>query len=283
MTKARRNANRLRRLILIVGILYTVTALCWAVLPYFPDMLFDEFEPAGLLWTPLGLYAPDEGGYLIDVALVVGLLLLAQWAFLRPAKAWTARLAVKGRPLTSAVISAAAMGMLLTVGVITLLLELPNLWKTVFKSGWGIAAVWSAMLLLWGAWALIFLVYWRQGDRYTQLGRMIRALVAGSLVEVFVAVPVHVWATRQRECYCERGTYVTLVFAATVLFWAFGPGIILMYMRERYRCARLFPRCTKCGYELRGSAKICPECGYSLATVRSPVPQIPSGPARINR
>jgi hypothetical protein len=68
---------------------------------------------------------------------------------------------------------------------------------------------------------------------------MIRGLVAGSLLEILVAVLVHVWATRQRECYCCRGTYTTLVLAATVLIWVFGPGIIMLYYREKYRLFKL--------------------------------------------
>ena len=68
---------------------------------------------------------------------------------------------------------------------------------------------------------------------------MIRGLIAGSVLEVMVAVPVHVWAARQRDCYCCRGSYTTLVIAGTVLIWAFGPGIILLYMREKYRRAKL--------------------------------------------
>lgn len=74
------------------------------------------------------------------------------------------------------------------------------------------------------------------------MGRMIRGLLAGSFLEVFVAIPVHVWATRERECYCCRRTYTTLVFAGTVLLWAFGPGLVLLYWREKYRWEKLLTR-----------------------------------------
>ena len=42
-----------------------------------------------------------------------------------------------------------------------------------------------------GRLGLIFFVYWKQDDRYTQMKRMIRALVSGTLLEIFFAVPVH--------------------------------------------------------------------------------------------
>jgi hypothetical protein len=269
MTKAQHSARRLRRLILIAGLVYTLAALCWLVTPHFNKILFDDFVGAGLLGIPLGVPVPgDERWYAIQIALFLGLLLLAQWAFLRPGRIFTARLSAQGRPLKSAVIAAAAMAMLLTVGLIALLLELPDWWEPIIDPNNPTVpvGVWAVMFLLWGLWACVFFVYWRGGDRYTRLGRMIRGLVAGSFAEVLVAIPVHVWATRQRECYCFRGTYTTLVFAGIVLLWAFGPGIVLLYMHERYRRARLFPMCVRCGYDLRGSSEACPECG-------TPIPQ----------
>jgi hypothetical protein len=146
-----------------------------------------------------------------------------------------------GRPLKTSIFAAGVIAMLLTVGFVALLLELPNWWEGIMgvDSYWGIICVWITMLIIWGIWSWIFFVYWRQGDRYTQSGRMIRGLVAGSILEIIIAVPVHIWATRQRECYCCRGTYTTLILAATVLIWAFGPGIVLLYMREKRRIEKL--------------------------------------------
>ena len=99
--------------------------------------------------------------------------------------------------------------------------------------------------------------------------KVIKGLVAGSFLEIFVAVPVHVWAARQRECYCCRGTYTTLIFAGAVLLWAFGPGIVLLYKREAYRREKLLHgqaiACPRCGYDLRGNESgVCPECGEPM-------------------
>jgi hypothetical protein len=271
MTKAQRTAYRLRHFILIAGLLYTVVALLWIALPLLPSVasgLFgDDFEPAGFVGTPLAAPLPDlddRVAYGASALFVVGLLLVAQWAFLRPGRVWAPRLVETGRPLKSAVVAAAAMAMLLTVGLIALLLEIPDWWEQFLDdAGW--KGVYPVMLILWGAWTWVFFVYWRQGDRYTKLGKMIRGLVAGSVVEFIIAIPAHVWATRERECYCARGTYTTLVLAGVVLLWAFGPGIILLYMHERYRHARLYPMCTKCGYILTGNESgVCPECGDTV-------------------
>lgn len=267
MTRAQHKADRLRRVILIAGLIYCLAALTWLILPIYADDLFDEFMPSGLVGTPLVLMDASETEYGFGVVIFLAVMLLAQWAFLRPGKVLAARLAVEARPLRSAVVVAAAMATLLTVGIIALILEVPDWWETYTNRGkpwWRHGSIYGGMLAVWAAWTWVFFVYWRQGDRYTQLGRMIRGLVAGSILEALIAIPVHIWVARQRECYCLRGTYTALVFAGTVLLWAFGPGIILLYWREKYRRAKLYGLCGKCGYDLRGSSEICPECGTPI-------------------
>ena len=265
MTRARRTAKGLRLTILILGIVYAAVAICWLISPYLPG----RWQNAGLAGTPLGIADPDSPPqYLALLALFLGLLLLAQWAFLRPRQGRIEWLASPGRPLKSAVIVAGAMTMLLSVGLLALLLELPDWWTPIYELGgwWGAIGIWTAMALLWVGWAVVFYVYWRDGDHYTQLSKMVRALVAGSLLEAALAIPAHVLVMRQRDCYCARGTYTAMIFAGTVILWAFGPGIVLLYLREKYRRARLFRYCDKCGYNLTGNVSgICPECGRPIA------------------
>ena len=244
MTSAKEKAYKLRHLILVVGIVFTVAGIVWVLLPIFCDMDDSEFSSTGIIGTVLAFNKVVSDGalpYAINIIIVIGIVLLLQWAFLRPGKNWKVRLTTEGRPLKSSVFAAAVMAMLLTTGAISLLLELPNWWERLIDTDslLIIASIYGTMLIIWGIWAWIFFIYWKQGDRYTQSGKMIRGLVAGSILEITVAVPVHIWATRQRDCYCCRGTYTTLVLAGTVLIWAFGPGIILLYMREKYRMGKL--------------------------------------------
>ena len=56
-------------------------------------------------------------------------------------------------------------------------------------------------------------------------------------VSNFVSVPVN--ATRQDACHCARGSYTGLIFGATVLLWAFGPGVFLLFIREKRRTEKL--------------------------------------------
>lgn len=279
MTRSARIANKFRWWLLIVGLAFELAAIGWILLPTFFRVFKVDGYPPGLLGTPLlappthdgYTYPDDEYTYMVNALVVVGLLLLAQWVFLRPGRLLPIRLTAYGRPLKSAVIVAAAMAMLLTLGAFALLLELIGVWKRVFDpdhygliwtSGVGIYA---GMLGVWAIWTALFYRYWRDGDRYTQLGRIVRALIAGSFVEAVVSAPVQAFASKEDNCYCQRGSYTTLICAGAVLFWAFGPGIALLFLREHYRRARLFPHCQACGYDLRGGLRVCPECGSSAS------------------
>lgn len=266
MTRASRIAHRWRRGLLIAGVLFELAAVVWIFSPYLDPG--SDWGFAGILGTPLCVIAnPDDYEYLINIILVMGLLFLAQWIFLLPGRLLPIRLSARGRPLRSAVIVAAVMGMLLTLGAFSLVLELFDLWTPFispmdYGPAWSsMAGVWVGMIGVWAVWAALLFRYWRDGDRYTQITRIVRALIAGSVVEAIVAAPVQAFAARQDDCYCERGSYTTLVCSGAVLFWAFGPGIVLLFLREHYRRVRLFPHCRKCGYDLRGGLRICPECG----------------------
>jgi hypothetical protein len=252
MTFAQEKAYKLRHCILVVGIVFTLAGLVWVLLPIFGGINNSEFRSMGILGTVLAFNQIASGGALllaINTIIVIGIILLLQWAFLRPGKNWKVRLTTEGIPLKSSVYAAGVMAMLLTTGLVSLLLELPDWWQELMETNSFLimASIYGTMLIIWGIWAWIFFIYWKQGDRYTQSGKMIRGLVAGSILEIMVAVPVHIWATRQRECYCCRGTYTTLVLAGTVLIWAFGPGIILLYMREKYRRGKLIDHETVSG------------------------------------
>lgn len=258
----------------MLAIVYTLAAVVWLLLPLVWDSFFNkppEFVPVGLGGTPLTAGRSSFGArlslfaYAISVFVFLGIVFAAQWAFLRPRPGWITRLATEGRPLRTSILAAAAMAMLLTTGFVAILFELPNWWEPLIDSNVGLAGIWAGMLIVWAIWAWIFAVYWKQGDRYTQLGRVIRALITGSLLEALVAIPVHIVVTRQRtDCYCYRGSYTALVCSGTVLLWAFGPGLVLLYLRERYRQERLIPHCKRCGYDLRASKEICPECGTPI-------------------
>ncbi len=256
MTKAQLIACRLRWVILILGLACLAGGIWWGVGPW-------PFEGFGVTGTPatfLPIELPGELEIAANGVVFLGILLILQWMFLRPRLGWRFRLATDARPMRSAMIAAAFMAMLLTVGMVFTLLEL--LWSQVIDTYVHAIICWVAMGVLWCLWSYVFLRYWKQDHRFARSGRIIRGLISGSVLELFVATAVFAWNRHDEDCYCSRGSYTGLVFGGAVLLWAFGPGIILLFMLERRRRDGLFPMCRRCGYNLTGNLSgVCPECG----------------------
>lgn len=261
-------AYRLRKGLLVVGSLCVLAGVAWAVLA--PPLQWG----AGLLGSQLVVFDGDsKGKYWTNVAVVVGLFFLSQWWFLRPRRGWAPTLTLTGRPMKRAVVIAACLSALISMSVLGTALELVGGWEGFVKLlGNSIINFWGVIAVMWAAWGVVFFLYWRQGDRYTQLGRMIRGLLAGSFLAFLVAVPVQITAPRRQNCYCALGSYTGLVLAGTVLLWCFGPGLVLLFLREKYRAEKLrqgqSATCPRCGYDLQGTLAAgrdtCPECGTAI-------------------
>ncbi len=162
-----------------------------------------------------------------------GLFFFTQWLFLSPKKLWKIELSETSRPMKRAAIGAGFAVALLTAGLVYSIIDL---FSVTIPDSLTTAAEYmivSIPLVLWLIWSVIFWLYLRQRDSYGWSGRIIRGLIAGSILELFVSIPIFV--TRQDDCYCARSSYTGLVFGATALLWAFGPGVLLLFLREKRR------------------------------------------------
>lgn len=241
MTRCKNCASWGRWALLIIALCCTAVWLLWVMLVPGFEFLLDDKERLGFAGTPLLVSMPKEPWpwYYLQVIGILGILLLAQWFFLRSKRGWIIRLSEHARPMKTSILAASLMAMLLSVGLIASLMEIPDQWAKLanFDEGWW--PVWTAMAVLWLVWAVIFAIYWKAGDRYTQLSRMIRGLIAGSVLEMLVATPIHAYCYNRDGCYCARGSYTGLILGSTVLVWAFGPGVVLLFLREKYRREKL--------------------------------------------
>ena len=243
------------------GMLVAGAWLVGVVLLYNP--LVELWEPlgVGLFGTPVAAFDMSQGDAalrmqgLLATAAYLGAMLVAQALFLLPRGPLAFRLADRGRPMRRALVLAVCAGMvamLLTAGLVATLLDWPGWWAGVTlydstgapASRWPRALlwVWLAMLLIWAGWAWVFFRYARDRDHRTAAARITRALLAGTVLELLVSGPAHVWAVRKQsaglfdhDCYCARGSYTGLVFGCTALVWLFGPGVFLLVLREKRR------------------------------------------------
>jgi len=217
-----------------------------------PALAAREWLGGGVLGTPFAPINTSLGEdriqqiYLYEALAYFALFLLTQWWFLSPRGSWRIRLSLDGPPPRRAALAAGFIGMLLSIGLLATLMEIPGWWLKLTAGGairtpQHFAVMWPVMAILWVGWAIVFHLYWRSLDRYTALRRVFRWLLAGTVLEMLIAAPAHaiIVSRRGNECYCERGTWTGIAFGCTAAFWFFGPGAFLLFLREKRRRERL--------------------------------------------
>ncbi len=114
-------------------------------------------------------------------------------------------------------------------------------WETVqHTSGTGTEHVLyaiGAVGVVWLGWAFLFGFYTGNREPKTFLSRLVKFLIAGSILELLVAVPTHVLARVRGYCCAGFLTFWGLAAGLSVMLVAFGPATFLLFAR-RYASVR---------------------------------------------
>jgi hypothetical protein len=247
MTRVQTLAYRLRFLLLVLAVLCVGGAIAW------------------VLDNDLG-----SPGFFI----FLGVFFASQFVFLLPRRYWPMRLARKPRPMWVSYVIAAACMALLTAGLIATILEVPDWWEPIADT-LDDSDFWRILAVLWMLWTFVFFIYFRGPDAYGGLWRIVKALIAGSILELLISVPVLAFMPDRHNCTCGRGSFVGVFFGILVLLWTFGPGVALVFLLRVMRVQRLIRAgdsiCPKCEYDLRGTLAAgrtaCPECGADCSMI----------------
>lgn len=186
-------------------------------------------------------------------------------------------LAPMGRSLRATVVGAGVIAGGLSAGVLASLYDLAYLISTAsqasgqaggyapapLSSPMTVAVVWGgAWLLLGTLWAIAIRAVGQRRDPEGVL-RVFRWLLAGTALELALAVSALAWARRRDSCLCGWSSFWGIVYGLCVLILLCGPAIILLYTRQaRAQWARL--ACRHCGYPRRTDSSVCSECGGTL-------------------
>lgn len=98
---------------------------------------------------------------------------------------------------------------------------------------WLIYVFWIIVGLSWIAWSVVFFIRYRDTERYKILRSLVCAIIAGSLVELLAAIPSHIIVSRRAGCFVGIFTVFGISAGIAVMLWAFGPGIIILFLHEK--------------------------------------------------
>ena len=96
-------------------------------------------------------------------------------------------------------------------------------WDTEMEVVWIFLAIW----LVWG---VLFYLYFRNSAAMTT--RIVSWLLKGSVLELLIAVPCHVWVRRRGDCSAPMATSFGIVTGIAVMLLAFGPSVLLLYKKR---------------------------------------------------
>lgn len=129
---------------------------------------------------------------------------------------------------------------------------------------WRADVPWGLIGLLLAGWTFWFLIFaLLGGGEWTQrFRRMYRTLIAGTVLELLITIPIDAQVRRRTHCYCGEGTFYAMAIGLTAVLWTFGPGVAILFLIRRQQRMASGGRCLQCGYDLRGlDSPRCPECG----------------------
>lgn len=212
----------------VITLLYMALVIC--LCPALLVVLAEVRRPG--MWTDLREVYFIWGVWVALLPLLLGPLVL----FLVPVDT-TVRPRQRSHIAYTATAVGLAFAMLMGMAVFNALLAVPRSMDRLFDadplSGFGIVAAWVAVWVAWG------IALWCLGERmFNPAHRLHRWLVAGSVLELLIAVPTHVVVRRQSKCTEPLFSAYGVVTGLAILLLSLGPAVLFLY---RARMRRAYP------------------------------------------
>ncbi len=134
--------------------------------------------------------------------------------------------------------TALATGLLTTGALISVAFAIDTAWKSqLVDSNIGMLLLIFSWIPAWIAWGIAFKRY--VDDEESLVHKMLSRLLAGSVLELLVAVPCHVYIRYKEECSAPIFSGWGIVTGIAVMLLALGPGVLLLYRKrlEQYKTA----------------------------------------------
>jgi hypothetical protein len=97
----------------------------------------------------------------------------------------------------------------------------------------------TATAVFWLFWGLIFYLFARRDDPQSLIKRCTRWVLRGSIAELLVAVPSHIFVRHGHDCCAPVATFWGITIGLSLMLLAFGPGVFFLFVE---RAARLRPK-----------------------------------------
>jgi len=134
---------------------------------------------------------------------------------------------VTRRSIWIPIIGSGALAAVLALGAS---LALSEYFQIAFEGGGSLVLAVGAV---WAGWTGIFGIIAMRGKVEGVGSWLHRSLIAGSALELLVAVPCHIVVRRRHDCCAGIGTGTGICLGIVVMFVALGPSVLLLFYRRK--------------------------------------------------
>lgn len=87
---------------------------------------------------------------------------------------------------------------------------------------------------IWIFWMVAFLFVTVGGGPFETLTNQAKWLMRGSILELLIAVPTHIYARQQKYCCAGFQTFTGIAAGLSIMLFSFGPGVFILFY-ERWK------------------------------------------------
>lgn len=99
--------------------------------------------------------------------------------------------------------------------------------------------IWVILLILvWIGWAVLFFSVYKNKPRLKVFEGLVTILLGSSLLHLLITIPIHLIVRRRPGCFSGLYTSLGVSTGIVVMLWAFGPGLIFLFFKEKYELER---------------------------------------------
>lgn len=183
-------------------------------------------------WKSFDWFPHISSAELLQAYSVPLILIVAQVVFLSVSVRTAERRPVGRRSIMSTAIASVFMMGLLAVGMSSVLLEIfcsnnidNELWKDVF----GLIML-VVFILSWVFWGFVFYRWSKKLEPANFVEKLCRYLFGGSILELLIAVPLHIIARQRPYCCAGFMTFMGIACGLAVMVFSFGPGVFFLFI-----------------------------------------------------
>lgn len=83
---------------------------------------------------------------------------------------------------------------------------------------------------MWAFWGAVFCLHYRGSSEVVSAA--VSWLLRGSVLELLIAVPAHVWVQRRDDCSAPMVTGFGIATGIAIMLLSFGPGVLALYKKR---------------------------------------------------